>query len=42
MLMYYSECITEAQGLLEVKSSAILDLAGSNQFLSCPQAMPFF
>ena len=30
---------TEAQGLLEVESSAILDLVGSNQFLSCPMAM---
>ena len=29
----------ESQGLLEVKSSTILDLVVSNQFLSCPVAM---
>ena len=32
----------EAQGLLEVESSAVSDLVGSNQFLSCPMAMSFF
>ena len=32
----------EVQDLVEVDSSAILDLFGSNQFLSCPQAMSFF
>ena len=32
----------EAQGPLEVNPSAILDLAGSNQYLSCPMAMSFF
>ena len=32
----------EAQGLLEVDSSAILDLVDFNQFLSCPMAMSFF
>ena len=32
----------EAQGPLEVDSSVILDLVGSNQFLSCPMAMSFF
>ena len=35
LLMYYMSC-TEAQGLAEVDSSAILDLVGSNQFMSCP------
>ena len=30
--MHYNECI-EAQGLLEVESSAILGLVGSNPFL---------
>ena len=33
---------TEAQGLVEVASSAILDLLGSNQFMPCPRAMSFF
>ena len=32
---------TEAQGLVEVASSAILDLLGSNQFILCLQAIPF-
>ena len=32
----------EAQGLLEVESSAILDLVGSNQFSSYPKARTFF
>ena len=32
----------EAQSLLEVESSAVLDLVGSNHFLSCPVAMSFF
>lgn len=35
--MYYSELYNEAQGPLEVESSAILDLVGSNQFLLYPQ-----
>ena len=30
---------TEAQGLVEVDSSAIFDLLGSNQFILCPQAI---
>ena len=34
-------CI-EAQGLVEVNLSAILDLFGFSQFVSCPQAMSFF
>ena len=33
---------TEAQGLVEVDLSAILDPFGSNQFMSCSRAMPFF
>ena len=33
---------TEAQGLVEVDLSAILDPFGSNQFMSCPRAMSFF
>ena len=33
---------TKAQGVLEVKSITILDLAGSNQFMSYPMAMSFF
>ena len=33
---------TEAQGLVEADLSAILNLFGSNQFMSCPQAMSFF
>ena len=33
---------TEAQGLVEIDLSAILDLAGSNQFMSHPQALSFF
>ena len=32
----------EAQGLVEVYLSVILDLFDSNQFLLCPWAMPFF
>lgn len=32
----------EAQHPLEVESSTILDLFGSNQFMSCPQALSFF
>ena len=32
----------EAQGLLEVESSAILDLVGCNQFSSYPKARTFF
>ena len=35
MLMYYSE----AQVLLEVKSSTILGLIGSNQFMSYPRRL---
>ena len=31
-----------AQGLVEVDSSAVLDLFGSNEFMSCPRAMSFF
>ena len=30
---------SEAQGLLEVRSSAILELVGSNQFLWYPQQL---
>ena len=37
-LIYYNE----AQGPLEVGSSAIWDLASSDQFLSCPVAMSSF
>ena len=33
---------TEAQGLVEDDLSVILDTFGSNQFMSCPQAMSFF
>ena len=33
---------TEAQGLVEVDLSAVLDLFGSNQFLSYPWAVSFF
>ena len=33
---------TEAQGLLEVRSSTIVDTFGSNQSLLCPMAMSFF
>ena len=36
MLIHYSELIIEAQGLLEVESSSILDLVSSNQLLSYP------
>ena len=32
----------EAQGSLKDDSSTILDLFGSNQPMSCPQAMSFF
>ena len=39
MLMYYSERIMRLKIRLEVKSSAILDLIGSNQFLSYPMAV---
>ena len=36
-LMCYSERVcAEAQGLEEVRSYAILDLFGSNRFMSCP------
>ena len=35
-------CYTEVQGLVEIGLSAILDLFGSNQFMSCPQAVSFF
>ena len=38
----FQQAYNEAQSLLEVESSAILDLVGSNQFLSCPVAMSFF
>ena len=37
-LIFYNE----APGALEVESSAIWDLASSDQFLSCPVAMSFF
>ena len=33
---------TKAQGVLEVKSTTILDLVGSDQFMSYPMAMSFF
>ena len=33
---------TEAQGLVQVDLSAILDTFGSNQFMSCPRAISFF
>ena len=42
LLMCYNELYTEAQGLVEVDLSAILDPFGTNQFMSCPQAMSFF
>ena len=32
---------TETQGLVEVDLSTILDLLGSNQFMSCPRAVSF-
>ena len=32
----------EFQGLVEVSSSTVLDLFGSNQFVSCPQVMSLF
>ena len=35
--MYYEDHIKEAQGPLEVKPSAILDLVSSNQFMLYPQ-----
>ena len=31
-----------AQGLEEIDLATILHLFGSNRFMSCPQAMPFF
>lgn len=34
--MYYEDHIKEAQGPLEVKPSAILDLVSSNQFMLYP------
>lgn len=37
-----SQVFKDAQGLLKVYSSSILDLAGSNQFMSCALAVPFF
>ena len=41
LLVHYSERVyNEASGLLDVDSSAILDLVGSNHFLSCPMSMP--
>ena len=36
------QAYNEAQSLLKVETSAILDLVGSNQFLSCPVAMSLF
>ena len=33
---------TEAQGLVEVDLCTILDLVGSNPFMSCPQRLSFF
>ena len=43
MLMDYNECIMRLTvWSLEVKSSTILDIVSSNQFLSCPMAMSFF
>ena len=39
--MCYNE-YTEAQGLVEVDLSAISDLFGSSQFMSCPRAVLFF
>ena len=44
MLMYYSITVSiyEAQGLVEVRSSAILDTVGSSQSLSRPWAMSVF
>ena len=41
LLVCYKEH-TLRLGLVEVDSSAILDLFGSNQFTLCPQAIPFF
>ena len=35
------EVDTESQGLMEVKSCAVLDLVGFNQFLSYSMAMSF-
>lgn len=40
MLMYYNKYIMK-QGLLEVDSSAILELVGLSSLL-CPMAMSFF
>ena len=33
---------SEVQGLVEADSSTTLDLAGSNQFMLCPQWLSFF
>ena len=44
LLMCYREGIlyTEAQGLVEVDLSTILERFCSSQFMSCPRAMSFF
>ena len=41
LLMCYSERL-EAQGLVEVNLSTILDPCGSNPFMTCPRAMSSF
>ena len=42
MLIYYNECIMRLKVHWKSETSAILDLVGSNQFLSCPMATSFF
>ena len=41
LLMGYEECTLRIQGLVEVDLSAILNLFGAKQFISCPWAMSF-
>ena len=42
MLMYYNEPIMRLKVPWKSNLPPILDLVGSNQFLSCPMAMSFF
>ena len=42
LLMCYNWAYAEAQGLVRVDSSTILELYGSNQFMLGPRAMSFF
>ena len=39
LLICYNDHITEAKGLVEVNSPAILDLVGSKQFMLSPSAV---